>query len=72
MQGNVGMMYVDLRSFGKDGVMHLVEIAECALCALALLLLLPPACAADRWTCVTGCSSPWSQPAACLQCIRCC
>ena len=27
---NVGMMYVDLRSFGKQGTMHLMEIAECA------------------------------------------
>ena len=27
---NVGMMYVDLRSFGKEGTMHLMEIAECA------------------------------------------
>ena len=25
---NVGLMYVDLRSFGKEGTMHLMEIAE--------------------------------------------
>ena len=29
-QGNVGLMYVDLRSFGKAGMMSVMEIAECA------------------------------------------